>query len=172
MKTKDSLLVLAKAQTEPTKSQQESNDVVTIEVEVKRCKKCKFTAPNIEVLALHFENDHQLEFDCNNCDKKFPFKNQLRIHRREVHEQGSFACFVCSDKFKTHNELKQHIQKKCKTSSNSASNPIVHKHNEDIHGEDEHKCPKCPKITNNQVSLINHMNTMHRFVAEKCDTCG
>ena len=56
--------------------------------------------------------------------------------------------------------------------SNSASNPIVHKHNEDIHKEDEHKCPKCPKITNNQVSLINHMNTLHKVVTEKCDTCG
>ena len=172
VKTKDGLIAMAKAQIEPAKVQQESSDDITIEVEIKKCKKCKFTAPNLEVLALHIENDHQLEFDCNECNKKFPFKNQLKIHRREVHEQGSFACFVCNDKFKTHSELKQHIQKRCKTMSNTASNPILHKHNEDIHKEDEHKCPKCPKITNNQVSLVNHMNTMHKVVTEKCDTCG
>ena len=176
VKTKDGLLVLAKAQSEQAKVQQESNNEVTIEVEVKKCKKCRFTAPNLDILALHIENDHQLEFECNECNKKFPFKNQLKIHVREVHEQGSFACFVCSNKFKTHKELKQHIQRRCKTSTNSVSNTIVHKHNEDIHKEDEHKCPKCPKITNNQVSLVHHMNTVHKVVTgvveEKCDTCG
>ena len=71
VKTKDALVVLAK-------SQKENRDEVTIEVEVKKCKKCNFTAQSLEVLALHVENDHQLEFVCNDCNKKFPFKNQLR----------------------------------------------------------------------------------------------
>ena len=96
VKTKDGLLVMAKAKAEQLKAHQDGTDEITIEVEAKKCKKCNFTAPSLEVLALHIENDHQLEFDCNECGKKFPFKNQLKIHRREVHEQGSFACFVCS----------------------------------------------------------------------------
>ena len=145
---------------------------MVLEAEVKRCKRCRFTAPNLQVLALHIENDHELEFDCNECGNKFPFKNQLKIHRREVHEEGSFACFVCNAKFRTHKDLTQHIQKRCKTNSNPAQKIIVHKHNDDILKEDEHRCPKCPKITNNQVSLVHHMNTMHRVATEKCDTCG
>ena len=94
------------------------------------------------------------------------------MHKKEVHDQGTFACFVCSTKFKTHKELTQHIQKRCKTQSTSPPINIVHKHNEDINKEDEHKCPKCPKITNNQVSLLNHINTMHMVKVEKCDSCG
>ena len=58
----------------------------------------------MNVLGLHMENDHQYEFPCTVCNKKFPFKNQLKIHKREVHEEGSFACFVCSKKYKTHKE--------------------------------------------------------------------
>ena len=104
--------------------------------------------------------------------EKFAFRHQLKIHRREVHEEQSFACFVCNAKFRIHKELKQHILKKCKSNSNPSTNTIVHRHNEDIQEEDEHKCPKCPKITNYQVSLLHNMNTVHRVNTEKCDTCG
>ena len=126
----------------------------------------------MQLLGLHMENDHQYEFECNECDNKFPFKNQLKIHKREVHEQGTFSCLVCNCKFKIHKELKLHIQKKCKTQSTAAPIHIVHKPNEDIMKEDEHKCPKCPKITNNQESLVNHINTVHMAKTEECDTCG
>ena len=95
--------------------------------------------------------------------------------RRKVHEEGTFACFVCNEKFKIHRQLKAHIQRKCKSKSTPKPTPInhvVHKHNEDILPEDEHKGPKCPKITNNHVSLVNHMNTVHQAIKEKCDMCG
>ena len=172
--TKDGPLaeVRAQAYTCRTDIEIDNSNEVTVEAEVKKCQKCIFTAPNIQILGLHMENDHQYQFDCNECNKKFPFKNQLKMHKRENHEEGTFACFVCSSKFKSHQELKQHIQKRCKTQNNSSTVKIVHKHNEDINKEDEHKCPKCPKITNNQVSLVNHMNTMHSIKAEKCDSCG
>ena len=62
------------------------------------------------------------------------------------------------------------MQKRCKP--NSAPKQIVHKHNEDIMKEDEHKCPICPKITNNQVSLVTHINTTYATNQEKCDSCG
>ena len=64
------------------------------------------------------------------------------------------------------------MQTKCKSKrANPTQNKIVHKHNEDILPEDEHKCPHCPKITNNQVSLVNHINTVHNNKKEKWDTC-
>ena len=52
---------------------------VIMDLIVKKCKKCNFTAPNMDVLGLHMENDHQYEFPCSDCNKKFPFKNQLKI---------------------------------------------------------------------------------------------
>ena len=174
VKTKDGLIAIAKAKSDNDQSQAHfiGSEEVTVHAEVKQCKKCNFTAPNLQILSLHIENDHHFQFDCNECGKKFPFKNQLKIHKREVHEEGSFACFVCNAKFKTHKELKQHIHKKCKSNANPSPNKIVHRHNEDILEEDEHRCPKCPKITNNQVSLVHHMNTVHMVITEKCDTCG
>ena len=156
-----------------TVAAEKSNTVqqeVILDLVVKKCKKCKFTAPNMDVLGLHMENDHQYEFPCADCNKKFPFKNQLKMHKREVHEEGSFSCFVCNEKFRTHKQLRHHMQKRCK--SNNVPNQIIHKHNEDILKEDEHKCPKCPKITNNQVSLVHHINTTHGAVKDKCDSCG
>ena len=50
---------------------------IIVDAIVKKCKKCSFTAPNMDVLGLHMENDHQYEFQCPECSNKFPFKNQL-----------------------------------------------------------------------------------------------
>ena len=97
----------------------------------------------------------------------------MKLHRREIHEEGTFACFVCNNKFKTHKQLKAHIQRKCKSQSAPKQiSTIVHKRNDDILPEDEHRCPQCPKITNNQVPLVHHINTEHMTAKEKCDTCG
>ena len=30
----------------------------------------------------------------------------------------------------------------------------------------------CPSITNNQVSLAHHINTIHKSKEDKCDFCG
>ena len=169
LETKDKLLAIAKG----TLEQENTTDEILLDAMIKRCKKCNFTANDMNVLGLHMENDHQYEFECAECSKKFPFKNQLKLHRRETHEEGTFVCFVCNEKFKTHKQLKAHIQRKCKSDRPLQSgNKIVHKHNEDILPEDEHKCPKCPKITNNQVSLMNHVETVHMNKKETCDKCG
>ena len=65
-------------------------------------------------------------------------------------------------------ELKQHMHKRCK--SNSTPEQIVRKHNEDILKEDVHKVLFCPKITNNQVSLVNHNTTQHMGQLKRCAT--
>ena len=75
--TKDQLLAHTKTDTGHVDLLQENEAV-----DVKKCKKCLFTAPNMNVLGLHMENDHQYKFECNECGKKFPFKNQLKLHRR------------------------------------------------------------------------------------------
>ena len=149
--TKDGMLAITKEKSVEvqTEVEEEIDEEVLLDREIKKCKKCTFTANNMQLLGLHMENDHAYSFQCAECDEKFPFKNQLKLHRREIHEEGTFSCFVCNTNFKTHKELKLHIQKKCKTSSTSKQAAIVHKHNEDILEEDEHKCPMCPKITNN-----------------------
>ena len=106
-------------ETVPQEANHDSTEEITLVNDLKKCKKCNFTATTMNVLGLHMENDHQYEFPCTVCNTKFPFKNQLKIHKREVHEEGSFSCFVCNQKYRTHKELKQHIQRKCKSPAGS-----------------------------------------------------
>ena len=82
--TKDGLLAEVRAQADTCRTDIEidNSNEVTVEAEVKKCKKCIFTAPNIQILGLHMENDHQYQFDCHECNKKFPFKNQLKMHKK------------------------------------------------------------------------------------------
>ena len=69
-----------------TVNQEASIEIIDeVIVDTKKCKKCKFTAPNMKILGLHMENDHLYKFSCMDCEAKFPFKNQLKIHKREVH---------------------------------------------------------------------------------------
>ena len=97
-------------------------------------------------IGLHIENDHQYDVQCTDCNNKLNFESRVKSTKgkfitREVHYKEIFVCFICNEKFRTHKELKQHIQKRCKS---SAPKQIVHKHDDEIHKEDEHKCPMCP----------------------------
>ena len=47
----------------------------------------------------------------------------------------------------------------------------MQKHNDEIHREDDKKCPMCPKITNH-VSLSHHINIFHKSNEVKWDSCG
>ena len=69
IETKDKLLAFAKE----TGQQKSSNDEIILEAMFKSCKKCKFTAPDMTLLGLHMENDHQYQFECSECTTKFPF---------------------------------------------------------------------------------------------------
>ena len=89
------------------------------------------------------------------------------MHKRKVHYKGTLVCFVCNGKVRSNKELKHHIHKRCKSSA-----PKQMVHNDNIHKEAEHKCPMRPKITNNQVSLAHHINTIHKSNDNKCDSCG
>ena len=139
----------------------EAGEEITVEAEIVKCKKCKFSAPNLQFLGLHIENNHQgNQFECSECSSKFSFKNQLKLHRRQEHEERTFACFVCNNKFKTHQDLKRHIQKKCK--DNRQSNQLTVAVTEEIALDDRFKCSMCDKVTNNQVSLLSRMQQKHQ----------
>ena len=54
----------------------EAGEEITVEAEIVKCKKCKFSAPNLQFLGLHIENNHQgNQFECSECSSKFSFKN-------------------------------------------------------------------------------------------------
>ena len=63
---------------DPTEVNNTTAQEVILDLIVKKCKKCNFTPPTMDVLGLHMENDHQYEFPCTDCNKKFPFKKTVK----------------------------------------------------------------------------------------------
>ena len=64
--SKDAIIALLEAEKahivttdEASVAVNEENYEVIVETEVKRCKKCKFIAPDMQVLGLHIENDRE-----------------------------------------------------------------------------------------------------------------
>ena len=45
-----------------TNSTNKTTEEIMFDMVVKKCKKCRFTAPSMDVLALHMESVHQYEF--------------------------------------------------------------------------------------------------------------
>ena len=73
IQTKDFMLALEKEKVSNALKQidQELEEEITIEAEIKKCKKCKFTSLTMNVLELHVENDHGYDFQCVECGGSF-----------------------------------------------------------------------------------------------------
>ena len=75
VKTKDAIISLLKnkAELSPDQSIIIEEEVINKEqVVLKKCKKCKVIAANMQGLQLNMENDHQDNmFNCEQCNKEF-----------------------------------------------------------------------------------------------------
>ena len=84
--TKDAIIALQNYELKDSNSTPTTTEVVEedqveeeviVEAELNKCKKCQFTAPNIQILGLHVENIHQgHQFECSDCSQMFPLKNK------------------------------------------------------------------------------------------------
>ncbi|XP_050073984.1 zinc finger protein 835-like [Anopheles maculipalpis] len=101
-----------------------------------RCGVCQEVHQNLEE---HMQNKHQeWEFACEECGKRFPFKNRLTAHMAKVHMKKDIICEECNKPF-----TKFSIEKHKKTAHGGA-------------GEMFH-CKSCPKTFKTRVSLERHM---------------
>ncbi|XP_061501574.1 zinc finger protein 845 [Anopheles gambiae] len=100
-----------------------------------RCGVCQEVHQNLEE---HMQNKHQeWEFACEECGKRFPFKNRLTAHMAKVHMKKDIICEECNKPFTKFS---------------------IEKHKKTVHGHGgTFICENCPKTFKTRVSLERHM---------------
>ena len=188
VQTKDALMKIKESQEKQT---EKSSQEIVIEAEVVKCKteNCNFEAVNKNVMINHIENYHKCTvFECPHCDKKFRFKNKMKLHIKQTHETN-FACFACNTTFQAYKDLQKHIQRRCKTGDNTSKSkntvtpsvttttstitPNHHTTQRPMSGPSTFKCPRCSKELINQKTLVEHINQVHTArIDNKCEVCN
>lgn len=92
---------------------------------------------------------------CQECEKDFSTKTNLRTHVKRIHQKSDNSEFVCKD---CHKKF--------------ASKAGLDVHIEAMHQEKLFKCDKCYKMFGSSKLLKQHQNAVHVFKSEKCLECG
>ncbi|XP_065333139.1 zinc finger protein 93-like isoform X2 [Cloeon dipterum] len=111
------------------------------------CRECDKVFPTKSELILHKENFHGMKkFSCKICkDKHYIYEALLRQHELKMHQVlHEFRCSVCESTFNTSTKLNQHIA-------------ISHSQDNDEHNV----CQYCDKAFLNRLNLMQHLAT-HR----------
>lgn len=48
---------------------------------------------------IHQFNEKNKQFQCDNCDANFAFKNSVKRHIRSVHKETPLKCPICKEEF-------------------------------------------------------------------------
>uniref|UniRef100_A0A3Q0SIF6 C2H2-type domain-containing protein n=1 Tax=Amphilophus citrinellus TaxID=61819 RepID=A0A3Q0SIF6_AMPCI len=113
------------------------------------CEYCGKFFKDVSALTSHIKT-HTRPYHCDMCDKKYPYKRLLTVHRRIHTGETPYLCSYCGQRFRSSNLLKIHVR--------------THT------GERRYKCHICGKTSIQHLS--RHMR-MHR--GEKnylCTECG
>ncbi|XP_058449179.1 uncharacterized protein LOC131429149 [Malaya genurostris] len=134
---------------------QSNNEVSFIKEYACDVPKCDFVS-NVYREYFYHKNVHRKRFQCETCQKRFPFKSSLTRHIMLAHEHKSFpktlSCSYCPKMFNCRQKLKVHIDGHednrrykcsfCEKSFVQKNNCTTH---EKIHtGERPHVCRFCP----------------------------
>ena len=92
------------------------------------------------------EEEEPKSFECEQCPKKFNFKQNLLRHIRLIHE-GKNYIYEC-----------QHCTKIFKSQAG------LYRHDQSVHEERKFPCLKCGLAFTEKQSLINHINTIHEGI--------
>lgn len=125
-----------------------------------------------------------LLFQCEKCDKRYPRKDSLRRHRREVHSSAAIpkvrgqghTCHLCGINFDQGYLYRLHMTK--------AHNEVLekeseeHQPNADEDASNKHKCNFCEKRFCRKESVRRHIREAHEGKKKKdegivyeCDQC-
>ena len=92
----------------------------------------------MKVLWLHIENDHQYKFQCSYSNNNYNFKNTLWKRTKEKFITGEHLYVLSVMKNVEFTKSLNSKYRNCVKCKSSAPKQKVHKHNDEMHKEDEH----------------------------------
>ena len=142
---------------------------------------CKKTFATISGLKMHISSVHDKEiFSCDECEKSFTNKSNLRRHYLSKHNFDSkkFECDLCQTTFTENSTLKRHLESvhekvtvSCDQCDKEFSLNSIRWHKRIVHEGIKYDCNKCEKVFKYKHSLDKHIRSYHEGKVTKCHKC-
>lgn len=113
---------------------------------------CDYKAATYGAMYVHKRAKHQSTYECDMCDKKFAFANQLKQHETIHTGEKPFQCEICSKPFRRLFSFKEHM--------------AIHE------GEQKYECAICGKTFARPRYLAAHVATHSTKRPFECTMCG
>jgi len=143
------------------------------------CKLCSKELKNPHSLKSHMREVHTMKDDskeqiihkCDECEKEFKKKKDLRGHKYAAHKIDVKMCEFCFNEYKNQTALKQHLrlvhgpeqQVSCEICFKTFKNITRLKHHHiDVHRIENSACPDCGKSFKNKFLMKKHLRYLHR----------
>ncbi|KAJ8027877.1 Zinc finger protein ZFAT [Holothuria leucospilota] len=143
------------------------------------CPECDYKCRHKFLLERHILITHKKQdFGCDLCDKRFPYREYVYLHKRKEHYGGNMTCTFCEDPiFQTEDEklMKRHIIEEHPEMTSTQIEKIIGRK---VHftGRDGIlfvKCKYCQKGFNRAAFLRQHVQLVHlKKKTFLCDQCG
>ncbi|KAL1502664.1 hypothetical protein ABEB36_007777 [Hypothenemus hampei] len=143
---------------------EQNNEVVCVE------EGCRRILANKYSLKKHILRTHgKPHFQCQLCEEKFHKKNQLNIHKSEVHNESSalYECSKCNQTFAQQYLFKKHIARHktykcdCEATFHKWSEYLKHKSSSCPCPKTQHICVICKKVFTAKQNLTQHCLKLH-----------
>ena len=133
-----------------------------------KCIKCDKSCLTVSAFHKHMyeHSSYANNFSCADCNKSYPFANQLKNHRKIHLTALEHGCIHCQKWFKSNGELVKHLavhsgktwyRDKCTYSCKDPRNLRAHSHK---HGDKtRYICGKCHKGFNHYMQLKCHRSS-------------
>ena len=119
------------------------------------------------------------KFQCQQCDKTYSDRSNLRQHNMSKHDGVKYACNQCDQQFTAQSILTLHIKSKhegvkytCKQCNQRFAHPRgLTKHIQSAHEGVRYACNQCDKQFTTQQHLTRHIQSIHEGVKFACNQC-
>ena len=136
----------------------------------------------------HMNRDHGQRLECDQCDRTFAIKQQLKTHKIDAHTPKGlkpYVCKVCKSVYETRYLLSKHMvddhgkkskgrrqlsPKVCELCGAELPHSSYKDHMRRFHGNDNVPCDKCDMTFKHELMYQQHYKRVHTFVT--CEECG